>query len=153
MLGTEAVLGPDATRARVLAGLREASIAHVAAHARFAPGAPLDSGIVLADGQLTARDILAESVGLDLLVLSGCETGVAESLGGHEFAGLSQAFVQAGVRCLVASLWAVEDPATEQLMTSFYEHWRGGADVARALSQAQAGGPFVVSGDWTVSWE
>ena len=72
---------------------------------------------MLADGQLTARDILAESVGLDLLVLSGCETGVAESLGGHEFAGLSQAFVQAGVRCLVASLWAVEDPATEQLMT------------------------------------
>ena len=48
--------------------------------------------------------------------------------------------MQAGVRCLVASLWAVEDPATEQLMRSFDQHWRAGADAARALGQAQAGG-------------
>ena len=89
---------------------------------------------------LTAREILEESVQLDLLVLSACETGVAESLGGQELAGLSQAFLHAGARCLVASLWKVDDPATSTLMTSFYGNWRSGADLAGALSEATAAG-------------
>jgi hypothetical protein len=104
MIGVSPLLGPAATKARVLRDLRVASVAHLAAHAHFASGSPLDSGVALFDGVLTAREILAESIQLDLLVLSGCETGVAESVGGYEFAGLTQAFLQAGVRCLVVSL-------------------------------------------------
>ncbi|MET8154156.1 CHAT domain-containing protein [Actinoplanes sp. NPDC049668] len=164
MMGVEPLLGPAATKARVLDRLRRSPVAHIAAHALFSPGSPLDSGIVLADGVLTAREILAESVTLDLLVLSGCETGVAEPLGGYEFAGLSQAFLQAGVRCLVASLWRVDDPATAALMASFYGAWRDGLDLdrclARAVSAARPAGPgrahssdaFVLSGDWSITW-
>ncbi|MEU7904960.1 CHAT domain-containing protein [Actinoplanes sp. NPDC049118] len=165
MMGVDPLLGPAATKDRVLNGLRRSPVAHIAAHALFSPGSPLDSGIVLADGVLTAREILAESITLDLLVLSGCETGVAESLGGYEFAGLSQAFLQAGVRCLVASLWRVDDPATAALMTSFYGDWRAGLDLDRCLARAVfagrlAAGPgradssdaFVLSGDWSIKW-
>ena len=55
---------------------------------------------------------------------------------GNEYAGLTQAFQVAGVRCVVASLWKVDDPVTAVLMARFYESWRAGADLARALSDA-----------------
>ena len=165
LLGVPAVLGAAATKHEVLQQMRGAAIAHLAAHAQFVTGSPLDSGVVLADGVLTAREILEESVQLDLLVLSACETGVAESLGGQELAGLSQAFLHAGARCLVASLWKVDDPATSTLMSSFYGNWRSGADLAGALSEATAAGrgesggahadpwdAFVLSGDWSATW-
>jgi CHAT domain-containing protein len=135
-LGVEPILGAAATKEAVMAGLRSASMVHIAGHARFNVGAPLDSGIAVADGVITAREVLSERIHLDLLVLSACETGTAESLGGYEYAGLTQAFQVAGARCVVASLWKVDDPVTAVLMDRFYESWRAGADLARALSDA-----------------
>jgi tetratricopeptide (TPR) repeat protein len=136
MLGVMPLLGKAATKAAVTSALRSAAIVHIAGHATFQPSVPLDSGIVLADGVLTAREIMTESIRLDLLVLSACETGVADSLAGNEFAGLSQAFHVAGVRSLVASLWKVSDPTTGIVMSRFYRNWRGGADLSRALREA-----------------
>lgn len=152
MLGVEPLLGAAATKAEVVRRLRGASVAHLATHAHFSPGAPLESGIILADGVLTAREILADSIQLDLLVLSACDTGVAESLGGHEFAGLTQAFLLAGVRCLVASLWEADDEVTSTLMTAFYDRWRSGSDLSLALTEAGAVAREVTGGDWTDLW-
>ena|SRR5215211_7178049 len=97
----------------------------------------------------------------DLLVLSACQTGVAGSLGGDELTGLAQAFLQAGARSLIVSLWNVEDSSTASLMTAFYSAYRGGADKAQALSQAMTHvreheewqhpfywGAFVLMGNW-----
>jgi CHAT domain-containing protein len=93
---------------------------------------------------------MADRIRLELIVLSACQTGVAESLGGNEFAGLTQAFHVAGVRCVVASLWKVDDPVTALLMARFYANWMAGSDLARALSEAMdITNPAAATGDTT----
>ena len=73
----------------------------------------------------------------ELVVLSGCETALAGALAGEELAGLAQAFLHAGARGLVVSLWPVQDAATAQLMSEFYERLAG-AGIAGALAVASA---------------
>ena len=82
---------------------------------------------------------MAERVHIDLIVLSACQTGAAESIGGYEYAGLTQAFHLARARSVIASLWKVDDPATARLIVRFYGNWLGGSDLARALSNATDG--------------
>jgi CHAT domain-containing protein len=130
------LLGGAATRDAVISRLRTASIAHLATHAFFNSASPLDSGIVLADGIVTARDILRERVHLDVLVLSSCESGRAQSLVGDELAGLAHAFLHAGVRCAVVSQWRVDDPASAALASRMYGGLKDGLDVAEALDAA-----------------
>ena len=103
--GTTPLLGAAATKFAVLTRLPEATLIHLATHAFFDADNPLESGIVLADGVLTAREVLQHRLQADLLVLSACESGQVGSLGGEELAGLSQAFLQTGVRSLLVSLW------------------------------------------------
>ena len=159
--GTKPLLGAAATKSAVLARLPEATLIHLATHAFFDPDNPLESGIVLADGVLTAREVLQHRLQADLLVLSACESGRVGSLGGEELAGLSQAFLQTGVRSLLVSLWPVNDPATAALMQAFYTARQAGADKALALRQAMTQiqqdprwthpyywGAFVLVGDW-----
>ena len=54
-----------------------ARVIHIASHARFVRSDPLASGLRLADGWLTARDILNLRIGGATVVLSGCDTGRA----------------------------------------------------------------------------
>jgi len=158
---TKPLLGAAATKSAVLARLSEATLIHLATHAFFDLDNPLDSGIVLADGVLTARDILQHRLQADLLVLSACESGMVGSLGGEELAGLSQVFLQTGIRSLLVSLWQVNDPATSALIQAFYIARQAGADKALALRQAMTQiqqdprwahpyywGAFILVGDW-----
>ncbi len=139
LLETPPLLGPKATREAVLAQLSAPlRMAHFATHAYFAPGSPMDSGIVLADGVLTAREILERGLHVPpFLALSACQTGMAERMGGDELAGLSQALLYAGARSLLVSLWAVNDLATAHLMTEFYRRWlEEGEEKTTALREA-----------------
>jgi CHAT domain-containing protein len=90
------------------------------------------------DGILTAEDV----TGLDLLdtelvVLSACETGLGEVRVGEGVFGLRRAFVLAGARTLVMSLWKVPDEQTRELMEEFYRRLLAGAPRADALREAQ----------------
>ena len=163
--GATPLLGNAATKQAVLSDLERASLIHLATHAFFDPMNPLESGIVLAEEEiLTAREILQHRLQADLLVLSACESGQIGSLGGEELAGLSQAFLQAGARSLLASLWRVNDPATAALMQAFYKSREAGTDKALALRHAMTQvqqdlqhpqwqhpyywGAFILLGDW-----
>ncbi len=73
----------------------------------------------------------------ELVTLSGCETGLALSGGGDEQLGLGRAFLAAGARSLVMSLWPVEDNATTELMQIFYQHLLHGESKVEALRTAQ----------------
>jgi CHAT domain-containing protein len=132
------LIGPDAQVAVVGRRLRSSRVAHIAAHASFSDVSPLDSRIALFDGDLRAREILASRLDLDLLVLSACESGVSEPLAGDELMGLAHAFLAAGVRSLVVSLWPVDDRSTRALMEAFYEGLASGHDRASALATAAA---------------
>jgi CHAT domain-containing protein len=113
------------------------------------------SGLVLAganvprsDDDLLAHDdrgiLTAEAIagldlsGLNLAVLSACETGLGLTAGGEGVFGLQRAFHLAGARNVIASLWKVDDQATAALMALFYERlWRQGKPPLRALREAQ----------------
>jgi CHAT domain-containing protein len=92
-----------------------------------------DRGIVTAEGLIGLR-----LEGLDLAVLSACETGLGEAGGGEGVYGLQRAFHVAGCRDVVASLWKVNDDATQALMSLFYRNlWEKKLSPAEALRQAQ----------------
>jgi CHAT domain-containing protein len=92
-----------------------------------------DHGIITAEGLIGLR-----MEGLELAVLSACETGLGESGGGEGVYGLQRAFHVAGCKNVIASLWKVDDTATQALMTLFYRNlWEKKLDAAEALRQAQ----------------
>ena len=96
------------------------------------------SGLVLAGGEtLTAQDVAALDLqGLQLVVLSACDTGRGQITGDGVF-GLQRGFKKAGAQALLMSLWKVQDQTAQQLITAFYRHWLSGASLRQALAQAQ----------------
>ena len=136
LLATKALVGPAAIREAIHARLAGAGIVHLATHARFDTHSPLDSELVLADGSESSRDVVAQRLVADLVILSACETGLSRPLAGEELAGLAHAFLYAGAATLMVSLWRVDDPATAELMTRFYSVWRDTGDKTTALKIA-----------------
>ncbi len=89
------------------------------------------------DGSILALDIFNRDVQTDLVVLSGCETGKGRILKGEGVVGLARAFMQAGAPRVIASLWRVNDEATQALMTEFYRLWNP-KDRSQAVPTATA---------------
>ena len=90
------------------------------------------------DGLLAAEDVSGlDLLATELVVLSACETGLGEVRTGEGVFGLRRAFVLAGAKTLVMSLWKVPDEQTRELMESFYRRTLAGEPRAEALRQAQ----------------
>ena len=91
------------------------------------------------DGILTATEIaMLPLTGVDLVVLSACETGLGEIAGGEGLLGVQRAFQVAGARSTVASLWKVPDFETRLLMERFYRNlWERQLSGLEALREAQ----------------
>lgn len=90
------------------------------------------------DGVLTAEEV----GGLDLrdtwlTVLSACRTGAGDAMTGEGVLGLRRGFMLAGTENLLFSLWSVDDAATAQFMTAFYERLFRTGDVASAFHETQ----------------
>jgi CHAT domain-containing protein/tetratricopeptide (TPR) repeat protein len=91
------------------------------------------------DGILTAQEIaVLDLAGVELAVLSACQTGAGVVAAGEGLLGLRRAFQVAGARRLVLSLWAVEDAATLRWMRSFYEARAAGPDGAAGAVRSAA---------------
>jgi CHAT domain-containing protein/tetratricopeptide (TPR) repeat protein len=90
------------------------------------------------DGLLTAEDVTGlDLTDTELVVLSACETGLGEVQVGEGVFGLRRAFVLAGARTLIMSVWKVPDSQTVELMDEFYGRLLDGHPRADALRQAQ----------------
>ncbi|MFQ5857771.1 MAG: CHAT domain-containing protein [Anaerolineae bacterium] len=98
----------------------------------------LVSGPVLAGGELTAADILQSTrLDADVVTLSACDIGLNRLTHGDELLGLTRAFLGAGARSLLVTLWPVHEIPTRLFMERFYKAWLGGASRATAVSEAQ----------------
>ena len=76
--------------------------------------------------------------GVELVVLSACDTGRGWVAGGEGVFGLQRAFQVAGARSVVATLWSVNDASSQALMSQFYRNlWEKKLPKAEALRQAQ----------------
>ncbi len=110
-------------------GLREYGVVHFATHGIVDADLPELSGLILARNQdddsmsyLRPHEIATLDLNADLVVLSGCETGIGKSVGSEGLLSLSRPFLIAGARQVISSLWQVSDRATAQLMDRFYFH-------------------------------
>lgn len=136
-----------------------ADVIHLACHAQFRSDNPQFSALHLRDGAVTAEWLQGLALNQAVVVLSACETGLAEQGQGDEMVGLVRAFLVAGASRVVAALWPVDDGVTEAFMGAFYRALVAGAAGAQALQCAQRtvmqGHPhpcywagFVLQGGW-----
>jgi CHAT domain-containing protein len=123
--------------------LSEYKVIHLAAHGFGDETAPDRAAIVLSpgsssqDGLWQAREIRKTRLNAETVVLSACETGTGRLQGQEGIMNLARAFLAAGARSVVASLWDVDDRSTATVMESFYQHLAAGASVKEALRLAQ----------------
>ena len=131
-------VGARADLAALRAHAPAADVLHLACHAQFRSDNPRFSALHLADGTLTVDE--AEALGLRActVVLSACETALADSGSGDERVGLVRAFLVAGASRVLASLWPVDDAVTAGFMAAFYGSLRQGQPPAAALARAQS---------------
>jgi len=93
------------------------------------PGRGIVTGEALVDLDLS---------GLELAVLSACESGLGDVAGGEGTFGLQRAFHYAGTNNVVASLWKVPDQPTAAVMAEFYRNlWTQDLSPMESLRQAQ----------------
>jgi CHAT domain-containing protein len=123
--------------------LADFKVIHLAAHGVSDTMEPDRTALVLAsgseaeDGLWQAREIRQTRLNADVVVLSACETGSGRLQGQEGVMNLARAFLTAGARSVVASLWDVDDRSTATIMESFYQHLKAGSTVSEALRQAQ----------------
>ncbi len=90
------------------------------------------------DGILTAKEIsLLDLRGLDLVVLSACQTGLGDIISGEGVFGLQRGFKKAGAKTILMSLDKVDDEATRILMVEFYKNLMSGKTKHQSLRDAQ----------------
>jgi tetratricopeptide (TPR) repeat protein len=85
---------------------------------------------------LSMDDVFPLHLSAELVVLSGCQTGLGELLPGEGLVGLTRAFLYAGSRSVLVSLWNVSDRSTAEFMEVFYRALEG-RTVPEALRQAR----------------
>lgn len=122
--------------------LSDFSVLHFATHAVLDPVAPMRSAIVLGaghgeDGLLQAREIFQLPLTADLVVLSACRTAAGRASTAEGMQSLARAFMYAGARSVLGTLWDVDDRSTARLMDRFYDRAAHGLPAAAALRAAQ----------------
>ncbi|XP_078354525.1 uncharacterized protein LOC144639152 isoform X3 [Oculina patagonica] len=142
-LGVDPLLGKQATKQAVLQVINTVSLIHFAAHGDAERGE-----IALApafrtpnktpreeDYLLTMSDISKVQLRAKLVVLSCCHSGRGH-IRTEGVVGIARAFLGSGARSVLVALWALDDSATEQFMSRFYEHLVGGDSASESLHEA-----------------
>ncbi len=138
------LLGADATETRFKSlPLGSFEVLHLALHGYADLNYPDRSALVFAperggdDGLLQVREIRRLSLNASLVTLSACDTGIGPT-GQAGVSNIANAFIEAGAKTVVSTLWELNDQATARLMAEFYARLASGTEKGEALRQAQA---------------
>ncbi|MEG5059188.1 CHAT domain-containing protein [Microcoleus sp. A2-C5] len=160
--GSSAYIGNAATLDQFKTQAPRFPFLHLATHGCFQPEGcqKLDmkaNTLLFADTQFNIAD--AALLGLQntrLLTLSACQTAMQANSNGEEISGIAYIFERAGAKAVMASLWSVDDSATQELMVAFYQNINQGMSKGEALRQAKLSqitrhpyywSPFILIGD------
>ena len=169
ILNIEPLTGTEATKDAVLQRISSVALVHIAAHGRMdtgeialAPNPTRESRLPKEkDYLLTMEDVLNARLHARLVVLSCCHSGRGD-IKAEGVVGIARAFLGAGARSILVSLWAIDDEATLEFMKHFYQHLVKvkGKCASEALQQAMDSmresevfssvkywAPFVLIGD------
>ena len=143
ILNTRPLTGREATKAEVIKRMSSVVLIHIAAHGNKSTGE-----IALSpnpgwtskfpqqkDFILKMSDVQAANLRARLVVLSCCHSGRGRILKGEGVVGIARAFLAAGARSVLISLWAISDEATMVFMKSFYQHLKEGKSASAAVHQ------------------
>ena len=167
ILQTAPLIGKQATKDEVLRRISSVALVHIAAHGKMETGeialAPntTRSSVNPAreDYLLTMKDVLKAQIRARLVVLSCCHSARGE-VKSEGVVGIARAFLGAGARAVLVSLWAIDDEATMEFMKVFYQQLVNGRSASEALNKAMKSmresvrfnavkywAPFVLIGD------
>ena len=136
MLGCTPLIGRQATKDEVLKRLGSVALVHIAAHGEMETG---EIALAPKSGEtdfiLTMTDVKSAQIRARLVVLSCCHSAHGE-IKAEGVVGIARAFLGAGARSVLVSLWAIDDKATLEFMTNFYHHLVEGESASEALNQA-----------------
>ena len=128
----------QATLGKLRTHAAAADVIHLACHAQFRSDNPMFSALHLVDGALTVEATEALLLKPCTVVLSACETALAEQGDGNEMVGLVRAFLLAGAARVLAALWPVDDEITARFMAHFHGALCRDIAPGAALRLAQA---------------
>ena len=144
ILNTAPLTGKLATKCEVLKQISSVAVVHIAAHGRMETGEialspnpesrkwqiPAEE-----DYMLTMKDVMSVKLRAKLVVLSCCHSGRGE-IKAEGVVGIARAFIGAGARSVLVSLWAIDDEATLEFMKSFYHNLAKGRSASKSLNHA-----------------
>jgi len=143
--GSVALLGRSATETAFKhEPLSQFRVLHLAVHGIASPKYPERAALVLGresdsqdDGLLQEREIANLALNSDLVTLSACDTAVGQLQGEEGIASLQRAFLVAGARATLSTLWNADDTFTAALIKQFYEKLAAGMEKGSALREAK----------------
>jgi tetratricopeptide (TPR) repeat protein len=143
--GVKLLLGAGGTVGALEASWRDGvDVLHIATHGLADLRQPMTSLLMLPAKDsagnatyLTAGQVQGWRGDADLVYLSACETAIGPARFADGMPGLQRAFLRAGARGVIATLWPVEDVYAGQFATDFYRRYTAGVPASRALAETQ----------------
>lgn len=145
LVGVAPLIGEEATNYAVIEKIGSESLINFTAHGIAERGeialssisTPKSANPILSQEAyiLTMADVSQVKVKAKLVVLSRCHSGSGQ-VTAEGVIGIARAFLGSGTRSVLASLWAIPDSATQQLMRKFYQHLVDRESASESLHQS-----------------
>jgi CHAT domain-containing protein len=135
--GAKVLHSSASTPAAVLDALLDADLVHLACHGVLRADNPTFSALEVAEGQVTVHDLDARGIAPRRIVLAACDSAADVVYRGDELVGFVSALLARGTASVVASVVAVGDVESVELMRGMHEHLAAGASMTAALHAAK----------------
>lgn len=145
----------QATETKFKEMAKQYSILHFAMHTIIDNNNPMFSKLVFTpsendtlngeDNLLNTYEIFNLELNAQMVVLSSCKSGFGNIQKGEGIMSMARGFIFAGCPSLTITLWSIDDKASADLMSFYYQNLADGLNKAKALQVAKK--DFLKSAD------